>query len=152
MLGMARENCPSGYSNSIFLISGVGEALPFKDGAFEAVTVAFGIRNFANLEQGLKEIFRILKDGGTFVALEFSMPDNPIPKFFYNLYLGYIIPLIGLLVARSKAYFYLRDTIKKFPRDHALATILKNTGFTNVEFYKYTTGIVACYRGKKRVI
>lgn len=149
MLKLAREGCPDEFRNSLSFISGTAEALPFPAHAFDAVTVAFGIRNFADLEMGLKEMFRVLKPGGVAVILEFSMPDNFILRFFYNIYLGYAIPIIGLIFSKSRAYFYLRDTIKKFPRDEELKRVLERVGFGNVNYHKYTTGVVACYRGVK---
>jgi demethylmenaquinone methyltransferase/2-methoxy-6-polyprenyl-1,4-benzoquinol methylase len=150
MLGLAKEGCPDEYRHLLYFVSGTAEALPFSSCSFDAVTVAFGIRNFADLEAGLREIYRVLKPGGVFVVLEFSMPDNFIFKFFYNIYLGYAIPLIGFIFSKSRAYFYLRDTIKKFPRDEKLKKVLEKIGFANVSYQKYTTGVVACYRGEKR--
>ncbi len=150
MLMRAIERCPEELRSCMHFISGVAEALPFSANKFDAVTVAFGVRNFADLETGLKEIFRVLKPGGRLAILEFSMPDNLIPRFFYNLYLGYVIPLTGWLFSKSRAYFYLRDTIKKFPRDEELKRVLERIGFVNVLYHKYTTGVVACYSGEKK--
>lgn len=149
MLEIARKQSPACSTSLLSFICGVAEGLPFQTNKFEAVTAAFGVRNFADLEAGLKEILRVLKPGGVFVILEFSMPDNPLLKFIYNFYLGYTIPLIGQCLSRSKAYFYLRDTVRKFPRDEEFKNILKKIGFVNVSYVKYTTGVVACYRCEK---
>lgn len=149
MLELAREGCPDEFRHSLCFISGTAEASPFPAHVFDAVTVAFGIRNFADLEVGLREIYRVLRPGGVFVILEFSIPDNFISRFFYNIYLGYAIPIIGLIFSKSRAYFYLRDTIKKFPRDDELKRVLERVGFVNVNYRKYTTGVVACYNGGK---
>ncbi len=149
MLGLAKKRCPDELRGSLHFVSGVAEALPFSADRFDAVTVAFGIRNFADLEAGLKEIFRVLKPRGRLAILEFSMPDNFIPRFFYNIYLGYVIPLTGWLFSKSRAYFYLRDTIKRFPRDEELKRVLERIGFVDVLYHKYTAGVVACYRGEK---
>ncbi len=149
MIELARMHCSEEMKSSMNFVSATGESMPFKKASFDALMVAFGIRNFADLEMGLKEMFRVLKPGGVAVILEFSMPDNFILRFFYNLYLGYAIPLIGLIFSKSRAYFYLRDTIKKFPRDEELKGVLQKIGFTNVTYHKYTTGVVACYKGVK---
>lgn len=149
MLEIAKQRCSQKLISSINFVSGTGEALPFTDSSFDAVMVAFGIRNFADLTSGLKEILRVLKPHGTMVILEFSMPDNFIARFFYNIYLGYAIPFVGWLFSKSRAYFYLRDTIKKFPKDEELKLVLQKIGFVNVHYWKYSTGVVACYSGEK---
>lgn len=149
MLKIAKKRWSSIGTGSLHFIGGVAEMLPFKDGSFDAVTVAFGIRNFADLKSGLSEILRVLKPSGLLVILEFSMPDNLLLRYLFNLYLGYVIPILGWLFSKSRAYFYLRDTIKTFPRDDNLKEILESIGFVNVKFWKYTTGVVACYKALK---
>ncbi|MCR4828449.1 MAG: bifunctional demethylmenaquinone methyltransferase/2-methoxy-6-polyprenyl-1,4-benzoquinol methylase UbiE [Bacteroidales bacterium] len=96
---------------------GNAEALPFADGEFDAVTCAFGVRNFVHLEQGLNDMLRVLKPGGRMVILELATPDNIIIKPFYNLYTKHIIPWLGKLVAGNReAYTYLPQSIERFPK------------------------------------
>ena len=130
-------------------LSGNAEDLPFKESAFDCVTVAFGIRNFIDLENGLQEILRVLKSGGIIAVLEFSLPGNVIARSLYEFYLGHIIPIFGKILSGTRAYYYLRDTIRTFPRDHEMMGIFEECGFENVRFIKFSLGVVACYIGEK---
>ena len=109
---------------------GNAEALPFPDASFDAVTCAFGVRNFAHLDKGLEEMTRVLKPGGRMVILELSTPDNPLIRPFYNLYTQKIIPLLGQKIAGNReAYTYLPDSISRFPKGNDFLSILLNPKF-----------------------
>lgn len=147
MLAIGREKIKKlGLENKITLQQGDSETISFPDQTFDAITVAFGVRNFENLEQGLAEMRRVLKPGGKLVILEFSNPTIFPIKQLYNLYFRYITPLIGKFVARSKAaYTYLPESVRAFPQGEAMCNILTNTGFQAVTCKKLTFGICSIY-------
>lgn len=137
-------------NNKIELINGDSEAINFNDNSFDAVTVAFGVRNFQNLEVGLAEIKRVLKPGGKIVILEFSHPDLPIIKTIYRLYMSIITPGIGKLFSKNKgAYQYLDESIKKFPEGKQFIEVLNKTGYQNTYSKTLSLGICSIYCGKK---
>ncbi len=137
-------------SKKIDMILGDGEKIDFQDNYFDAITVSFGIRNFENLEQGLSEIYRVLKPGGTFAILETSVPTNPIYKAGYSFYTKNILPLIGKTFSKDKvAYQYLSDSAANFPYGEALNKILRNIGFVDVKNYPQTFGVATIYSSSK---
>lgn len=122
------------------------EQLPFPDESFDAVTCAFGIRNFVHLEQGLKEMVRVLKPGGRMAILELATPDNPFIRFFYNIYTRRIIPWLGSRIAGNReAYTYLPSSIECFPKGAAMVDKLKAAGGRTVEHRKLTFGVCRLY-------
>ena len=130
----------------ITLVKGDGETINFPDNSFDAITVAFGVRNFEHLEKGLQEMYRVLKPGGQMVVLEFSRPKNLIIKKLYNFYMDKVAPNFGNLFAKNKdAYQYLNDSAQKFPEREQFAEILKNTGYKNVLIKPLTLGICCIY-------
>ena len=134
---------------NLSLVCAEAENLPFKDGAFDACLVAFGVRNFSNLKIGLREIFRILKDRGKLVILEFSLPKSPL-KEIYLFYFRFILPLIGKLVSKHEnAYRYLPESVLIFPQGENFALILKECGFRSVQMWRLTFGIVTLYLAEK---
>ncbi|WP_138433340.1 bifunctional demethylmenaquinone methyltransferase/2-methoxy-6-polyprenyl-1,4-benzoquinol methylase UbiE [Winogradskyella algicola] len=136
--------------NIISMVIGDSENLPFGDNTFDAITVAFGIRNFENLEKGLSEILRVLKPNGIFVILETSVPTNPIYKFGYNIYSKFILPTIGKLFSKDKiAYNYLSESASVFPYGEELNNILRKIGFINVEDKPQTMGVATIYTASK---
>ncbi len=138
------------FSNKISLISGDSEHIPFDDNSFDAVTVAFGVRNFSYLTVGLQEIRRVLKPGGKLVVLEFSKPQSSLIKPFYNLYMERIAPWFGKKFSKNKdAYQYLNESIKNFPEGENFTQILKQTGYQDVQRKPLTMGICSIYCGKK---
>ena len=140
----------TGMKSRISLQSGDGENIHFNDNAFFAATVAFGVRNFQNLEKGLSEIYRVLKPGGKLVILEFSKPSNGIFLPFYKIYLRIIAPRIGKMVSGSlDAYKYLNDSVNAFPEGKAFIEILARTGFRDTYFKKLSLGICTIYCGSK---
>ena len=138
-------------SGRIEMVLGDGEKIPFEDNTFDAITVAFGIRNFENLEAGLLEILRVLKPGGQFVILETSVPEKFPFKQGYNLYTKNIMPLIGRLFSKDKvAYKYLSDSASIFPYGERLNNILRNIGFIEVRNLPQTFGVATIYSASKK--
>lgn len=126
------------------------EALPFTDNYFDAVTVAFGVRNFENLETGLKEINRVVKRGGKIFVLEFSKPKSFPVKQVYGFYSKYILPAVGKKVSGDNAaYHYLPDSVQAFPYGNKFLQILSACGFAENKLYSLTFGIASIYVGKK---
>lgn len=122
--------------------------LSFTDESFDAVTIAFGLRNLSNFEAGLAELRRVLKPGGRLVVLEFSTPPVPGFKTLFNLYFTKILPPIGGLVSGSRgAYEYLPDSVSKFPDQKNLAAMIERTGFADVTYKNLTGGIAAIHSG-----
>lgn len=125
-------------------------SLPFPDGTFEAVTIAFGIRNLADMDAGLRELRRVLKIEGTLAVLEFSHPHRPWLRWPYRFYLNVLLPRMGdLLSRRGKAYRYLADSITGFPDPDTLVTMMKAAGFRDVSYQRLTGGIVAIHKAVK---
>lgn len=136
--------------HKIEMVLGDSEKMPFEDNAFDAITVAFGIRNFENLEQGLSEILRVLKPNGVFVILETSVPTKTPFKQGYKFYTKHILPLIGKLFSRDKvAYSYLCESASVFPYGEALNNILRKIGFINAEALPQTLGVATIYTASK---
>lgn len=136
--------------HKIEMVLGDSEKMPFDDNSFDAITVAFGIRNFENLEQGLSEILRVLKPKGVFVILETSAPTKTPFKQGYKLYTKRILPLIGKLFSRDKvAYSYLSESASVFPFGEALNNILLKIGFINAEALPQTLGVATIYTASK---
>lgn len=138
-------------SQKIEMMVGDSEKMPFEDNTFDAITVAFGIRNFENLEKGLAEILRVLKPNGTFVILETSNPTKSPYKQGYVFYTKNILPLIGKLFSKDNvAYGYLSESAAVFPFGEALNNILKETGFINVVDMPQTFGVATIYSASKK--
>lgn len=137
--------------NRVEMIIGDSENMPFEDNTFDAITVAFGVRNFETLENGLKDILRVLKPGGTFVILETSVPTKFPFKQGYKVYSKFILPSIGRLFSKDKtAYKYLSESASVFPYGEALNNILRNIGFINVEDKPQTFGVATIYTASKQ--
>jgi len=137
-------------TNTIEMVLGDSENIPFEDNTFDAITVAFGVRNFENLEKGLSEIYRVLKTGGTFVVLETSVPTKTPFKQGYHFYSSRILPLIGKLFSKDKlAYKYLSDSAAAFPYGEAFNNILQKIGFIAIENKPQTFGVASIYVAKK---
>ncbi|QYO67851.1 bifunctional demethylmenaquinone methyltransferase/2-methoxy-6-polyprenyl-1,4-benzoquinol methylase UbiE [Leptolyngbya sp. 7M] len=124
--------------------------LSFPDETFDAVTIAFGLRNLASVESGLNEFHRILKTGGQLVILEFSAPVVPGFRKLFDLYFSHVLPRIGGLISGERdAYEYLPDSVSKFPDQKALVELMTESGFQNVTFKNLTGGIAAIHTGQK---
>ena len=138
-------------SDTIKMVVGDSENLPYQDNYFDAITVAFGVRNFENLEKGLAEIYRVLKPGGVFAVLETSIPTKTPYKQGYNFYSKRILPLIGKVFSKDKsAYTYLSESAAAFPYGEAFNNILKKIGFIDVEDMPQTFGVATIYKASKK--
>lgn len=139
-----------GLSEMISLETGDSERLRFEEGSFDAVTVAFGVRNFENLEKGLSEMYRVMRPGGRLVILEFSKPYVFPIKQLYNTYFKYVLPLIGRLTSRDiRAYTYLFESVQAFPEGDQFTDILSKTGFQHPICERLTLGICSIYTATK---
>jgi len=137
-------------NNRIEMVLADSEKIPFENETFDAITVAFGVRNFENLETGLSEIYRVLKPGGLFVVLETSIPTKSPYKQGYNFYSTKILPTIGRVFSNDKsAYKYLSDSAASFPYGKAFNNILAKTGFIAIENKPQTFGVASIYLAKK---
>ncbi len=151
MLNVGREKMKKkGYDDRIELQSGDSENLNFKENFFDASIVAFGVRNFENLEKGLQNMLRVIKTGGKVVILEFSMPTKFPMKQGYEFYFKYILPLIGRIVSKDmSAYTYLPESVQAFPYGKDFLDILRKTGFKNPICIPLTFGICSIYIAEK---
>jgi len=136
--------------DKILLEEGDSEALKYKNGQFDAVTVAFGVRNYENLDHGLKEMYRVTKANGEVFILEFSKPTAFPIKQIYNFYFKTILPLLGKGVSKDQsAYTYLPESVQSFPDGIAFLQHLENAGYQNVYQTKLSFGIATIYSGRK---
>ena len=137
-------------NETIEMVVGDSENLPFSDNSFDAITVAFGVRNFENLEKGLAEIYRVLATGGTFAVLETSVPTKSPYKQGYGFYTKNVLPVIGKLFSKDRsAYAYLSESASVFPHGEAFNNILRKIGFIEVENKPQTFGVASIYIAKK---
>ena len=151
MLNVGRERAyEQGYDDAVTFLDGNAEALPFADRSFDAVTIAFGIRNVPRIPAALSEAHRVLKRGGHFLCLEFSSVDVPGLDVLYELYSFNVIPRIGEVIARDReAYQYLVESIRKFPKPKVFARMIEEAGFRRVSYRAMTGGVVALHSGWK---
>jgi demethylmenaquinone methyltransferase / 2-methoxy-6-polyprenyl-1,4-benzoquinol methylase len=149
MLAVGRTRAQErGYDDVVMFVDGNAEALPFPDRSFDAVTIAFGIRNVPRLETALAEAFRVCRIGGRLLCLEFSSVDVPGLDALYDLYSFNVIPTLGRVVTGdSEAYRYLVESIRRFPRPEAFADMMRKAGFGRVGFERMAGGIVALHSG-----
>ena len=137
-------------SDKIEMIVGDSEEMPFSDHTFDAITVSFGVRNFANLDKGIKEIARVLKPTGVLVILETSNPTKFPFKQGYKLYTNLFLPIVGKLFSKDKvAYSYLSESANSFPFGRAFNNILEKNGFKHTEHKPVTFGIATIYTARK---
>lgn len=131
-------------------LCGDAQHLALKSDSFDAVLIGFGLRNLTDMEQGLSEIHRVLKPGGTLLCLEFSRPLNPAFRRLYDLYSRTVIPFTGAVFAGSRdAYAYLPESIRSFPLPEALCDMMRRSGFGCIDYSLLTNGIAASYRATK---
>ena len=146
MLAVASEKNTAGAD--IPYIEADAMTLPFADDSFDGVTIAFGLRNLPNFENGLKELNRVLKPGGKLAVLECSHPPLPVFRQLYSFYFSRVLPRIGGLVSGSRgAYEYLPDSVTKFPEQEKLVALMEATGFGRVKYRNLTGGIAALLAG-----
>jgi demethylmenaquinone methyltransferase/2-methoxy-6-polyprenyl-1,4-benzoquinol methylase len=135
---------------AIPLIEGDALCLPFLDGSFDAVTIAFGLRNLSSVEGGLGEMLRVLKPGGTAAVLEFSKPVIPGFRYLFKVYFTKVLPVLGGLISGSKsAYQYLPNSVTRFPDQAELAALMGQVGFVEVEYQNLSGGIAALHLGQR---
>jgi len=151
MLAVGAERAAArGHDGAVTFEQGNAEQLPYPDRSFDCVTIAFGIRNVPRIERALSEAQRVLRIGGRFLCLEFSSVDVPGLDKLYELYSFQVIPRIGQAVTGDReAYQYLVESIRKFPKPKAFASMIEATGFRRVSFKAMTGGVVALHSGWK---
>ncbi|MBL4642010.1 MAG: bifunctional demethylmenaquinone methyltransferase/2-methoxy-6-polyprenyl-1,4-benzoquinol methylase UbiE [Flavobacteriaceae bacterium] len=151
MLDVGKQKiAKANLSDIIEMIVGDSENMPFDDNTFDAITVSFGVRNFENLDKGLKEIKRVLKPGGTFVVLETSVPTKFLYKQGYRFHTSVILPIIGKLFSKDKvAYSYLSESANSFPFGEKFNNILLKNGFTTATDKPVTFGVASIYTATK---
>lgn len=132
----------------ISLQNASAEELPYRDASFDAVTMAFGIRNVVRREEALSEIYRVLRTGGRALILDFSLPRNRVVRACYGIYFHRILPLIGGVVSGNlEAYRYLPKSVAGFPERGNFARMMEDAGFTEVAYEDFTMGVATLYRG-----
>ncbi|RZK42023.1 MAG: bifunctional demethylmenaquinone methyltransferase/2-methoxy-6-polyprenyl-1,4-benzoquinol methylase UbiE [Pedobacter sp.] len=151
MLAIAERKIKERNLDGVFSVElGDSEGLNFEDNTFDAITVAFGVRNYENLEKGLADMFRVLKPNGKIVILEFSMPRAFPIKQLYNFYFKYITPFFGRIFSKDKkAYTYLPESVAAFPDGQAFTKLMDKVGYKNTKHRPLTFGISAIYTGIK---
>ncbi len=151
MLGVGRKKITAlSMDHKIKLQSGDSESLPFPDASFDAVTCAYGVRNFEHLEAGLKDMHRVMKPGGKIAILEFSHPKQFPVRQFYHFYFRYILPTMGKLVSKhSRAYTYLPESVMAFPEGKVFCETLTRCGFKDAKAKPLTFGITTLYTAAK---
>ncbi len=149
MLEVGRDRAAArALGDAIRFTEANAEALPFADRSFDAVTIAFGIRNVPRIELALAEAYRVLKIGGRFLCLEFSAVDVPGLDRLYDFYSFNVIPALGRMVAGdAESYRYLVESIRRFPNPQDFAAMLRAAGFARVSFQPMSGGIVALHSG-----
>ena len=151
MMSMVMDKArKEGAADRIRLQVADAEALPFGEDSFDRVSCAFGVRNFTNKEQGLREFFRVLSPGGKLVILELSVPRNKVVRFFYDLYFSHILPWIGGRVSGDKAaYRYLPASVHAFPPPEDFMRMLSEAGFSAVRHRSLSLGLCRLFVGEK---
>lgn len=151
MINVGREKVIKlGLEKNIKFIKGDSEHMPFEGNSFDAIIVAFGVRNFENLSKGLEEFKRVLKNDGVVIILEFSKPKYFPMKQLYFFYFFKILPLIGKIISKEKsAYSYLPESVMAFPEDQEFLNVLKDIGFRNIKQNRLSFGISSIYIAQK---
>lgn len=151
MLAIGREKIQkAGFSGTISLEQGDSEEIPYGEGCFDRVSVAFGVRNFEHIGLGLKEMHRVLKKGGRLVILELSVPQNRLMRWLYNLYFLKVLPVIGGKVSGDRgAYEYLPASVLNFPKPDRFREMMAEAGFSAVRHRSFTFGICRMFTGTK---
>jgi len=154
MLVLAKDKVSAkSLQNKIKLVNGDGEKLPFRDDSFDAVSIAFGIRNMGTLSNALEEMFRLLKSRGQAVILEFSLPANILIRKVYLFYFLKLLPLTGRFFSKDKeAYSYLPASVQNFPEIEEFESLMQDAGFSGIESWKLMNGVAVIYKGIKRAV
>lgn len=151
MMNVGREKVKKeGLANQISFVREDCTSLSFADNSFDAITVAFGIRNFDNLDRGLSEMYRVLEPDGHLVILELTTPERFPMKQLFAIYSKVVIPILGKLFSKdNSAYRYLPQTIKAFPQGEVMTGVIARAGFSQVQFRRLTLGICTLYTATK---
>lgn len=150
MIEIGRQKIEKLKLDNITLEKGCSDNIPFEDNIFDAVTIAFGVRNFQHREKSLSESFRVLKPQGIVAILEFSYPTNKTIKWLYDIYFNRIMPFVGTKISNdTKAYRYLRDSVHHFPKGEEFLIELRKAGYSDTIEKRLCFGIVSLYMGKK---
>ena len=148
MLVFGKQKLKKKHAQKISYINGDGEFLPFKNGCFNGVTIAFGIRNMGDIHSALSEMKRILAKDGQAIILEFSLPVNPLFRRPYLFYFNHILPKIGRAVSSdSQAYSYLPASVEKFPAVSEFEGWMRDAGFGRIQHWRLLNGVAVIYRG-----
>ena len=140
----------AGFDNIINFVAGDCLNLPFNETQFDCITVAYGVRNFEHLDQGYREMYRVLRPGGVLCVIELSTPTSPIVKPFYRLYTRFIIPTMGRLVSKDvRAYSYLPESIAAVPQGNDMLQLMRDARFSNCKFTRLTFGTCTIYMAVK---
>jgi demethylmenaquinone methyltransferase/2-methoxy-6-polyprenyl-1,4-benzoquinol methylase len=150
MLELARTKAKAVSGSDVRFESANALSLPFPDNAYDAATVGFGARNFADLERGLREMARVVRPGGRVVVLEITTPRRPPLSTFFELWFDRVVPVLGRLAGDAQAYSYLPNSVKRFPGPDALAAVMWRNGMTGVRYIVTAGGIVALHVGVVR--
>lgn len=149
MMAIGARKCATRHMNVSF-VHGNAQEMPFEEDTFDAVTCAFGCRNFSDLDAGLREMYRVLKPGGQVVILEFSYPSNRLVRALYDIYFTHVLPAVGRIVSRDKtAYTYLNKSVKSFCWGEAFVQHLRQAGFGGTQWKPLTFGIATIYTAIK---
>ena len=150
MMAIGKIKVESLKLKEVDFVHGNAQAMPFEDETFDGVTCAFGCRNFQNLDEGLQQMYRVLKPGGQVTILEFSYPSNAFVRALYDIYFTRVLPFIGRIVSRDKtAYTYLNKSVKAFCWGETFVQHLKEVGFTDAHYTTLSMGIATIYTAKK---
>jgi demethylmenaquinone methyltransferase/2-methoxy-6-polyprenyl-1,4-benzoquinol methylase len=149
MLDLARVKAVQRGAAGVRFEWGDALALPYDDGSFDAVTVGFGVRNFADLEAGLGELTRVLKPGGRLVILEITQPARPPLSTFFAIWFDRIVPVLGTLAGDRDAYTYLPQSVKRFPSPSGLAEVMDRAGLERIRYTILAGGIIAIHSGAR---
>lgn len=149
MLDLAREKAMNRGLESVRFEWADALQLPYDAGRFDAVTVGFGVRNFADRDRGLREMARVLRAGGRLVILEFTEPRRPPFSTFYALWFDRIVPILGRLTDNPEAYSYLTESVHSFPDPHGLAAKMDAAGFERIQWLILAGGILAIHSGAR---
>ena len=150
MLELAREKAARRGAAGVRFEWGDALDLPYEDASFDAVTVGFGVRNFADVERGVGELARVLKPGGRLVILEITQPRRPPLSTFFALWFDRVVPVLGTLAGDREAYSYLPQSVKRFPAPEGLAAIMDRAGLERIRYTLLAGGIIAIHSGARR--
>jgi demethylmenaquinone methyltransferase/2-methoxy-6-polyprenyl-1,4-benzoquinol methylase len=149
MLDLARDKAAAAGAGEVRFEWADALALPYPDGAFDAVTVGFGVRNLADLDRGLREMARVLEPGGRAVILEITQPRRPPLSTFYSVWFDRIVPVLGSLAGDEDAYSYLPESVRGFPPPEQLAAQMDAAGFERISYTVLAGGIIAIHGGER---